>query len=246
MAEKYGSDRERTPEEIRREIEQTRSQMDGTVGSLSEKLGPRRMMHDAVESAKGGVREKVSGAAHAVKDRVTGIGGAVSDGASGAADATKRVATDTARRARDGFSTLLDENPMVLAAVSFGLGLASGLSAPGTQWENERVGAVADGMKEEAKRMGRETAEKTKAVVKETADAVKQAAQNQKETRATTDAVRDAVEQVKGSAKEVLYTAKGTAREVAEREGLTVEGLKQQVNRVKQASRPAKPPSTPV
>jgi hypothetical protein len=151
-----------------------------------------------------------------------------------------------ARRAKDGFSTMLDENPLALAAVAFGLGLASGLGAPATSWENERVGSISGPMKDEAKRVGEETAQKAKRVAKETVAAVKDAARNQKETRATTDAVRDAVDQMKGSAREVLLAAKNTAREAAEREGLTGEGLKSQMDQVKKAGRSAKTPSTPI
>jgi hypothetical protein len=242
MADRNDLTRARTPEEIRREIEQTRCEMDGTMQALSEKLGPRRMAHDAMESAKQTVRDKVSGAASAVKDRVSSAGSAIGEGVAGAADSTKRFATDGARRAKDEFSGMLDENPLALAAIAFGLGLASGLSVPTTRWEDERMGSISTSLKDEAKRFGTETTEKVKRVAQETARAVKDSARNQKDTRATTDAVREAVEQVKGSAKEVVYSARTVAREAAEREGLSGEWLKQQMARVRQAASPAKGP----
>lgn len=101
-----------------------------------------------------GTLERVKHTASEVKEKATHLGerasGAkdrVSDTASHAAERARQ----SARRAQQGFDRLSERQPLALGAIGFGLGLAAGLVAPTTHWEDEHVGPLSDRIKESAK-----------------------------------------------------------------------------------------------
>lgn len=141
----------------------------------------------AIDSA----RERASGMAESAREKATGMAGTAREKAGAAADRVRHVkdeasakahhleekgreamshaAAETrqqAERARRGFSHTLEENPLALGALAFGLGLAGALLVPSSPIEDRTMGRAADAVKEEARR----TAESAKRVARETAE----------------------------------------------------------------------------
>jgi gas vesicle protein len=150
-------------EMIRGEIEQTRAEMGETLDALGYKanlpartrgwVGRRR---DAVVGGAGSMMGRVSGATDSVVSRVSGAAPTGSEIAAGAG----RV-KDTAER-----------NPLGLALAGVAVGFVAGLFAPSTRVEDEKLGAVADQVKQTAADAGQEALEHGK----EVAQAVAQSA----------------------------------------------------------------------
>jgi hypothetical protein len=134
------------PDRIRREIEQTRSEMGETVDALGYKA-----------DVKTRTKEKVVG----VKDR---IAGATPDGSD---------VKHQARRAKG----VAQENPLGLAAGAVAVGFLAGMLIPATRIEDERLGPVADDVKERAKETGQEALERGKQVAQDAAETAKDSAQ---------------------------------------------------------------------
>jgi len=142
------------PDRIRREIEQTREQMGDTVGALSYKA-------DVKERAKDSLRERKE-AVVGLKDRVVG---AAPDGA------------DVKRQARQARS-VAQENPLGLAVGAAAVGFLAGMLIPSTRVEDERLGPVADDVKERAKQTGQEALERGKQVAQDAVETAKDSAQS--------------------------------------------------------------------
>jgi gas vesicle protein len=68
------------------------------------------------------------------------------------------------------------ENPLGLAIGSLAIGFLAGMLLPSTRMENERIGPVADTVKEQMRETGQEALEHGRAVVTETAQAATEAA----------------------------------------------------------------------
>ena len=137
------------PGRIREQIEETRTQMGGTVDALAYKA-------DVKERAKDSITEK--------KDKlvatVTGAGDRMSD----AAPSTEQVKEGTKRAAG-----VAQENPIGLAIGGIAIGFLAGMVIPSTRIEDERMGRMADQTKEKAREAGQEAVERGKTVVQETA-----------------------------------------------------------------------------
>lgn len=113
----------------------------GTYERAEGRVGPYRgdaIGHDG-ESKIARAKERIADAAHAVADRAPDAGAAMEG-------ARERV-----RDVKDSTRSFLENQPLAAAAVTFGIGLAAGLAAPATRFEDERIGRVADDVKREAK-----------------------------------------------------------------------------------------------
>jgi gas vesicle protein len=149
------------PDAIRREIEETRDRMGETVGAIGYKA-------DVPTRAK----EKVSGTVQSVKESITGATSTVSDAAPSAGD-VKGVAKKGAGIAQ--------ENPMGLAVGSIAIGFLAGMLIPSTNVENEKLGPVADQVKDQVKETGQEALERGKQVAQEVASTAQESVQQVKE-----------------------------------------------------------------
>lgn len=144
------------PREIRQDIEQTRAEMGDTVEALGYKADVPGRARDRVQTMK----DKVTGKAHGVGDTVSG-------------------ATPDSEQVKQGARQavgMAQENPLGLAIGAAAVGFVAGLMVPSTRVENERIGPVADQIKEKARETGQEALEHGKEVVQQTADAAKEAA----------------------------------------------------------------------
>jgi gas vesicle protein len=128
--------------------------MGDTVEALGHKTDVTGRAKEAVSGRVQDVREKISGA--------TPDSGEVKQGA-------KRAAG------------IAQENPLGLAIGAAALGFVAGLLVPSTSLEDEKIGPVADDIKEKAKETGQEAMERGKEVARQAADTAQEAGRQQAE-----------------------------------------------------------------
>jgi ElaB/YqjD/DUF883 family membrane-anchored ribosome-binding protein len=144
------------PDQIRQEIEDTRAEMSETVEAVGYKADVPSRAKDKVSETVDNVKHKVSGTATRAKEAVVGTasraGDAMSDTTSRVGDATPSggQVKQQAKRA----AGLAQENPLGLAVGAAALGFLAGLAVPSTRVENERLGPVADQVKDKVKETG--------------------------------------------------------------------------------------------
>jgi len=119
------------PAAIREEIEQTRERMGDTVDALGYKA-------DVPSRAKDSINDKVQGA----KAKITGTGSQVSDATPG---------TEDVKQAGKQAVGIAQENPLGLAIGAAAVGFLAGMLIPSTKLEDERLGPVADQVKEQSR-----------------------------------------------------------------------------------------------
>jgi len=147
-----------TPDEIREQIEQTRSEMGETAEALGYKANvPAR--------TKGWVADKKDAVVSAVVGTKDSVTATVSDAAPDG-----RQVKDAGRRAVG----IAQENPLGLAIAGAAVGFVAGLFVPSTRVEDERLGPKADQVKSSAVEAGHEAVQHGKevasAVVQSAAD----------------------------------------------------------------------------
>lgn len=145
-------------------------------------------------------------------------GGEEGDGMS---DRAMEGARRGVKKARHGLRAAMDEQPLALGAVAFGLGLASGLSVPTTSWEDDTMGEAADAVKEEAGSMAKDVTRD----VKEVAASAGSAAKDEAERRTG---------QVKDAARSVASEAKQAAKEEMHDRDLDAEGMKDRARKTRE------------
>ena len=136
------------PDRIRAEIEQTRAEMSETVDALGYKADVKSRAKDNLQDKRDSAKESIVG----VKDKIVG----------GTPDADQAKAT--AKRA----GSIAQENP---------LGLAIGMLIPSTRVEDERIGSIADDVKDKVKETGSEALDHGKQVAQDAADTIKESGQ---------------------------------------------------------------------
>ncbi|MDQ6933076.1 MAG: DUF3618 domain-containing protein [Candidatus Eremiobacteraeota bacterium] len=151
--------------EIRRKIEETRDRMGDTVDALAYKSDVPNRVKDSISDKVEGVKTALSGAASKVTGSVTGGASRVGDSMSG----------DMKYGARRAVGMAV-ENPIGLMVGGLAAGFLAGLMFPATRLENEKIGQVADDLKEQIKATGQEAMEHGKSVVQDIAQAAGQAA----------------------------------------------------------------------
>src|SRR4051794_18193445 len=147
------------PEVIRQGIEDTRERMGDTMDALSYKA-------DVKTRAKESVSDKVD----TLKSKVTGTTDRVSDATPSTGDVKHN-----ARKA----AGIAQENPLGLAVGAMAVGFLAGMVLPSTRVEDEKLGPVADDVKDKVKETGQEALDRGKQVASEAAQAAKDTAQEQ-------------------------------------------------------------------
>ena len=154
------------PEVIRRDIEETRERMGETVEALGYKADVPSRAKEAVSGRITSVKESIAGAAGSVNESTPSTG-------------------DVKQAARKG-AGVAQENPLGLAIGSVAIGFLAGMLIPSTNVENEKLGPVADQVKDTARQTGQEALEHGKQVALEVASTapehVQQAATDVKDT----------------------------------------------------------------
>jgi hypothetical protein len=159
------------PDAIREEIEQTRSEMTETVEAIGYKADVPSRAKEKLSEKVDTVKSKVSDTASRAKETVTGAasraGGAVSDATPNSGE-VKRSASRAVG--------LAQENPLGLAIGAVAIGFLVGLAVPSTRVENERLGPVADQVKDKVKETGQEALERGRQVAPEATQSAVQTA----------------------------------------------------------------------
>ncbi|HMJ34229.1 MAG TPA: DUF3618 domain-containing protein [Baekduia sp.] len=140
------------PDMIRRDIEDTRERMGDTVDALGYKA-----------DVKGRAKDSVTGKVDSVKDKLVGARESASEATPSTGDVKQG-----ARRA----AGVAQENPLGLAVGAVAVGFLAGMVIPSTRVEDERIGPMADQVKDQIKDTGQEALEHGKAAVSETASSV--------------------------------------------------------------------------
>lgn len=207
------------------------------AGSLASTAGDKAsdLKERAADAAS-----KVRGKADDMGNGTAAMGDRDAEDGEGARERAGEMAHEAADRARDlgakaqgGFRSLLDESPLAVAALSFGLGLAGGLSTPTTSFEDRTMGGTADTLKSRAKETAEDVGHKAAAVAGETARAVKDEAKRQ----GIGDDLEGAGRELKESVERVASKARNTAQRSAEEEGLDAETLKARARDVGEETR---------
>jgi gas vesicle protein len=142
------------PSQIRQGIEHTREQMGNTVEALGHKTDVTGRAKEAVSDKVDTLRSKVSGTT---------------------------PDSDDVKRGAHRAAGVAQENPLGLGIAALGAGFLAGLLIPGTKVEDEKIGPVADQVKEKAKESGQEALERGKHVAEQAAETAKDAGREQAE-----------------------------------------------------------------
>jgi hypothetical protein len=175
------------PSEIREEIEQTRGEMGETIEALGHKA-----------DVKTRAKENIAGKRDRVRERITGASSRVGD------------ATPDAEQVKQGAKRaagVAQENPIGLALGSVAVGFIAGMLLPSTRVEDEKIGPMADEVKERVKETGQEALERGKEVAQDAAQSAKETAQ--KHGRQQAQDLRDSAQQKAQEAKP--STSQGSA-----------------------------------
>ena len=165
------------PDQIRNDIEDTRARMGDTAEALGHKA-----------DVPGRAREAISGRAESVKSTLVGAKDSVNESTPSSGE-VKRGAQQAVGMAK--------ENPLGLAIGATAIGFVAGLLIPTTRVEGEKIGPMADQIKEQAKETGQEAMERGKQVAQDVAG---QAADTAKESgREQAEGLRDSTQEKVGS-----------------------------------------------
>ena len=155
------------PDAIRAEIEETRERMGDTVDALAYKADVKTRAKESVSDKVDTLKSKVTGAGDSVRESVVGARDSVAE-ATPSGDEVKH----RARRAKG----LAEENPLGLAVGGLAVGFLAGLLVPATRVEDEKIGPVADQVKERAAETGQQAMERGKQVAQDVAEQAKETA----------------------------------------------------------------------
>jgi hypothetical protein len=148
------------PDEIRQDIEQTRAEMSETVEAVGYKADVPSRAKEAVSDKVESVKSKVSDTASRAKEVVVGS-------ASRAGDATPSGG-EVKQQARQ-VAGMAKQNPLGLAIGAAAIGFLAGLAVPSTRVEDEKLGRVADQVKDKVKETGQEALDRGKQVAQDVA-----------------------------------------------------------------------------
>ena len=162
------------PDAIREEIEQTRAEMTETVEAIGYKADVPSRAKEKMSEKVDNVKSKVSDTASRAKEAVTGTASRTGDTVS---DATPNG--DQVRQSASRAVGLAQENPLGLAIGAAAIGFLAGLAVPSTRVEDERLGPVADQVKDKVKETGQEALERGKQVAQEATQTAVQTAKEQ-------------------------------------------------------------------
>ena len=187
------------PDAIREDIEQTRAEMSETVEAIGYKADVPSRAKDAVSEKVDNVKSKVSDTATRAKEAVTGTTSRVSDRVVDATPSGGQVKQQARRTAG-----LAKENPLGLAIGAAAIGFLAGLAVPSTRVEDEKLGPVADQVKDKVKETGQEALDRGKQVAQEVASTAADTARErtQEHGQELADSARQSAQDVASEARQ--------------------------------------------
>ena len=182
------------PDAIRQDIAQTRAEMTETVEAVGYKADVPSRAKDAVSEKMENVKSKVGDTATRAKEAVAGTTSRVGEATPGRGEVsqqTRRVAG------------LAKENPLGLAVGAAAIGFLAGLAVPSTRVEDERLGPVADQVKDKVSEAGQEAVDRGRQVAQEVASTAADTARQR-----TQEHGQELADSARQSAKEVASQAR--------------------------------------
>lgn len=154
----------------------------------------------------GSVKAKAADAAADAKDKLSDAAENVRERSARAADMLQEQAGRQIERAREGFDTMLSEQPLTLIGVGFAIGAALGAGLPPTRKEDELMGEVRDDLKDRAMVAGSQQLEKAKTVADAALDAAREEADKEglsgEDGKKKLSETKDSVQRVAKAAKD--------------------------------------------
>lgn len=176
-----------SPDQIRRQIEQTRSELSHDVNTLADTVSPSAMARRQTD--------KVRGAARSVRERVMGVASSGHSGMASAASGAGSAASDVGSAVSNAPSAVMDRtagNPLAAGIIAFGAGWLLSSMLPASDPERK----AADNVKS--------------AAMPTISDAAKEVAQDVKEQASV------AVDSVQSSATEAAQAVKDESTSAAQ------------------------------
>jgi uncharacterized protein YjbJ (UPF0337 family) len=183
--------------EVRRDIEERRAQLSGTIDAIAERTSPSRMAERQ--------RQRVADRFRSLRETIMGT----AEGAGGSVQETAGAAAETARQAPDVIRNQTQGNPLAAGLIAFGSGLLAGSLLPSTRPERQAASRLleqAEPALQQAQEAGREAAGEITSSARDAASRV---------TESASEAGQRVVEDAKDSARQVKEQASGAAREAA-------------------------------
>jgi gas vesicle protein len=149
------------PRAIQQQVEQTRERMGETVEALAYKADVKTRAKDNVSGKVSTVKEFFGGTAVTVNERTP--------------------STDDVKQGARQAAGMAKENPLGLALGAVAVGFVGGLLIPTTRVENERIGPMADQVKDQVKDTAQTVVDHGKEAAQDAAQAVKETGQQHAE-----------------------------------------------------------------
>ena len=182
------------PSQIREEIEETRAEMGDTVDALAYKTDVKTRVKESFADKRERLIGQVQGTTHKV-GKATPDGQQVKEGAQQAVGVAQ-------------------ENPLGLAVGGLAAGFLAGMMLPSSKIEDERVGPIADQVKETAAETGKEALDRGREVAGQVAEQAVEGAKaaGQQAMDTAKEAGQEQAEELKDSAKEGAQEVREQAR----------------------------------
>lgn len=181
---------DRSPEDIRREIEATRADMGGTLTEIEDRVSPAKIRERQTQRVKGrwnSMQESVMGPSEYRGPRHQ----------QGGADVRDRLS-----QAPGQATSKAQGNPLAAGLIAFGAGLLAAAVIPSSQREQEAVGELRDRYEEPVKRelqsAGQQAKQELQPQAQQAAEQVKQTAQEG--AQQTRGEAQSSAQQVRGQA----------------------------------------------
>jgi gas vesicle protein len=188
------------PDRIRAEIEATRAEMSETVDALGYKADVKSRAKESIQEKKDSAKESIVGATQSVKEKIVGAGSSVGDSVSsvGGSVSDKTPDAEQVKYQAKRAVGVAQSNPLGLAIGSVAVGFIAGMLIPSTRVEDERLGPVADDVKERAKQTGQEALEHGKQVAQDAAQSAQETVKEsgQEHAQQVRDSAQDHAQEV--------------------------------------------------
>src|SRR5437588_223661 len=198
---------EETSSLIRQEMALARAELQakGKTAGKGDTVEALAYKSDVKSRAKDSVNEKVD----SVKERLVGAKDSVTGTVSERTPDSEQV-QHQARRAVG----VAQENPLGLALGAVAVGFVAGMMIPSTRVENEKLGPMADQVKERAQETGQAALEHGRQVAQDVAQTAKDAGQQaaQQVTETAKDSGQQHAQEVKGEAQDQAQRTRDSAR----------------------------------
>ena len=203
------------PDEIRRDIENTRAELSDNVNALEVRGNPANIARGQVDKVKGRVndlKENVFGSPDDPSD--DGMAGEAADRISGAVDDTRQAVANAPRQVKNRTRG----NPIAAGLIAAGVGALIGGLIPTSRVEQQTaqdLKEAAEPLAEEVKGMAQDAAQRLQPKAQEAAESVGQVAM-------------DAVDTVKAEASQAADTVTDEAKEAGEKVKADAQGAAQE------------------